>query len=250
MVSGKYSALAGAISREQSIANISNNLANINTSGYKKSKVSFESILRGEQQSNEAKGINYNRVRQNFTDFSPGAMRQTEDPFDVAIHGEGFFKLQGDNGTLYTKRGDFALDGEGLLTTSNGLPVLDEGNNQIIIPDTDISRVAVSDEGTIYLLNREDGTRTEVATLAIVEFEDRLQLKREADTTYSLEDPDGEIASEDSRVLQGHLELSNVNMSSEMAKMIDSNRIFEVYHKVIKSYSTITEQQQELGTLE
>lgn len=250
MVSGKYSALAGAISREQSIANISNNLANVSTNGYKKSKVSFESILRGEQQSNEAKGINYNRVRQNFTDFSPGAMRPTADPLDLAIHGEGFFKIQGDNGILYTKRGDFAIDGEGLLTTSNGLPVLDEGNIPINIPDTDISRIAVSDEGTIYLLNREDGTRTEVATLAVVDIADKLQLKRENDTTYSLADPDGEIGSETSRILQGNLELSNVNMALEIAKMIDSNRIFETYHKVIKSYSTLSEQQQELGSLE
>jgi len=124
MVSGKYSALAGAISREQSIANISANLANINTSGYKKSMVSFESILRGEQQTNEGKGINYNRIRNNFTDFSPGAIRQTEDPLDLAIQGNGFFRVQGPGGVHYTRRGDFAINQDGLLTTSNDLPVL------------------------------------------------------------------------------------------------------------------------------
>lgn len=152
MVSGKYSALSGAIAREQAMANVSNNLANISSTGYKKSQVSFESLLRGEQQAKQAKGINYTRIRENFTDFSPGAIRQTENPLDLAIHGDGFFKVQGQNGALYTRRGDFTLNAEGVLTTGNGLPVLDEGNGQIIIPDTDTSKVAIGDNGTIFLL--------------------------------------------------------------------------------------------------
>lgn len=248
MVSGKYSALAGAISREQTIANIGSNLANVNTTGYKKSMVSFESILRGEQQTNEAKGINYNRIRQNFTDFSPGAMKSTIDPLDMAINGSGFFKIQGANGTLYTRRGDFAINAEGLLTTSNGLPVLDEAGSQINIPDTDTSRVAVGDDGTIYILGSED-SREEVAKLAVVDIEDKLKLKREPDTMFSLKNGGTEIDSLSYRVLQGNLEMSNVNMSSEMARMIDSHRTFETYHKVLKSYSSITEKQEELGTV-
>jgi len=249
MVSGKYSALAGAISREQNIANISNNLANISTSGYKKSQVSFESILRGEKQSTKANGINYNRIRHNFTDFSQGVIKQTEDPHNLAIKGTGFFKVQGPNGALYTKRGDFAINEEGLLITANGLPVLDEGNSPIIIPDTDTNKVAVNEEGIVFVIDLQGDSRSEVARLAIVDIADELQLKREQDTTYSLENAGLESPSANSRILQGSLELSNVNMSAEMAKMIYSNRIFETYHKVLKSYSTISEQQQELGTL-
>ncbi|MCK5517630.1 MAG: flagellar basal-body rod protein FlgF [Desulfobulbaceae bacterium] len=248
MVSGKYSALAGAISREQSIANISANLANINTNGYKRSSISFESILKGTQQSNEAKGINYNRIRNTFTDFSPGAMRQTEDPHDLAIQGDGFFKVRGPGGVHYTRRGDFAINQDGLLTTSNGLPVLDEAGSEITIPDTDTSKVAVGDDGTIYILGQE-ASREEVAKIAVVDIDDKLKLKRESDTTFSLENGGSEIESEHYRVIQGNLELSNVNMAAEMAKMIDSHRIFETYHKVLKSYSTINEQQQELGTV-
>lgn len=248
MVSGKYSALAGAISREQAIANISANLANINTTGYKKSMVNFESILRGEQQIKDAKGINYNRIKGNFTDFTTGAMRPTENPLDMSIHGDAFFKVKGPNGTLYTKRGDFAIDGNGVLITSNGLPVLDDANSEINIPDTESSDIAVSDEGMIYILGPQ-GSREEVAQLAIVAIADKLKLKKEPDTTYSLSDPAAETEAENVRVLQGNLELSNVNMAEEMTKMINSNRTFEIYHKVIKSYSTISEQQSELGTL-
>ena len=248
MVSGKYSALAGAISREQAIANLSNNLANISTTGYKKSNVSFEAILKGATQTSSAKGINYDRIRKNFTDFSPGAIRTTENPLDLAIQGEGFFKVQGPNGILYTKRGDLAINAEGLLTTSNGLPVLDDGNSPITIPDTDTSKVAIGDGGTIYILGPR-GTRSEVSQLAIVNIEDKLKLKRESDTTFSLEKGGLETPSEDSRVIQGGLELSNVNMAEGMAKLIDNYRTFETYHKVLKSYQTISEQQEELGTL-
>lgn len=248
MVSGKYSALAGAISREQAIANLSNNLANVSTSGYKKSHISFESILKEQTQTGAAKGINFDRVGKNFTDFSPGPVRMTENPLDVTIEGEGFFQVQGPEGILYTRRGDMAINAEGQLTTTNGLPVLDLGNAPINIPDTDISKVAVGDDGTIYTLGPQ-GSRSEVGQLAVVDIPDKLQLKRESDTTFSLDEGAIAIPSENFRVIQGGLELSNVNMAEGMAEMINNYRTFETYHKVLKSYQTISEQQEELGTL-
>ncbi len=248
MVSGKYTALAGAISREQAIANLSNNLANVSTSGYKKSNISFESILKEQTQTRTAKGINFNRVGTNFTDFSPGPIRMTDNPLDVTIEGEGFFQVQGPAGILYTRRGDMAISAEGQLTTSNGLPVLDNGNAPITIPDTDISKVAVGDDGTIYTLGPQ-GARSEVAQLAVVDIADKLQLTRESDTTFSLATGALAIPSENFRVIQGGLELSNVNMAEGMAEMINNYRTFETYHKVLKSYQTISEQQEELGTL-
>jgi len=248
MVSGKYSALAGAISREQAIATLSNNLANISTSGYKKSEVSFESILKEASQTGSAKGINYDRIQKIFTDFSPGAVSTTENPLDLAIQGEGFFKVQGPDGTLYTRRGDLAINEQGTLTTSNGLPVLDEGNSPITIPDTDTSKVAFGDDGTIYILG-PNGSRSEVNRLAVVDIDDKQKLTRESDTTFSLENGGVEIPGENFRILQGSLELSNVNMAEGMAHLIDNYRNFEMYHKVLKSYQTIGEQQEELGTL-
>lgn len=140
------------------------------------------------------------------------------------------------------------MNGDGLLTTSNGLPVLDERGAQINIPDIDGGKIAIGDDGMIYILDREDN-RDEVAKLAIVDIIDKSQLRREKDTTFSLLNGSTEVNSEDYRVIQGNLELSNVNMSSEMTKLIDSHRTFETYHKVLKSYSTITEHQDELGTV-
>lgn len=248
MVSGKYSALAGAISREQAIANLSNNLANISTNGYKKSNVSFESVLSGATQTNSAKGINYDRIGKSYTDFSPGPIRPTDNPFDLAIQGEGFFKVQGPDGLLYTKRGDFAMNAQGQLTTSNGLLVLDDGNAPITIPDTDTQKVIVDDAGIMYTVDL-NGNQSEVAQLAIVDITDKLELTPESDTTFSLKISALEIPSESFRVVQGSLEVSNVNMTQGMTEMIDNYRTFEVYHKVLKSYQTISEQQEELGTL-
>ena len=248
MVSGKYSALAGAISREQAIANLSNNLANVNTTGFKKSNISFEAILSGATQDNAAKGINYDRIGKNYTDFSPGPLRSTENPLDLAIAGEGFFKVLGPDGILYTRRGDLAINEEGLLTTSNGLPVLADGNTPITVPDTDVSKIVVRDDGTIHTIGPR-GTQSEAGQLAVVDIPDKQKLTPASDTTFSLEVGALEFPSETFRVLQGKLEQSNVNMTEGMAQMIDHYRTYETYQKVLKSYSTIGEQQDELGTL-
>jgi len=248
MVSGKYSALAGAIAREQSIANISANLANVNTSGYRRTSVSFESLLRGEQQTQKAKGINYSRVKQNVTDFEQGAMRETANPFHVAIKGDGFFKIEGPNGPLYTRRGDFTVDQEGVLRTSSGLAVLDDANGQITVPDTDTSKLVIYEDGTVSTITPE-GDSTEAGRLAIVDVDNRSLLKREDNTGFSLEPGAAEVPIDTPEVAQGFLELSNVNMTTEMTRMIDSMRTFETYHKVLESYSTLGQQQDELGTI-
>ena len=248
MSSGKYAALAGAISREQAINNVANNLANVNTSGYKRSQVSFESVLSGEQQSQQAKNINYDRVATNYNDFSPGAIRETSDPLNLAIDGKGFFKVQGADKVLYTRSGNFAINSDGILTTVSGLPVLDTAGAQINVPETDIKNIHISNEGTLYVLG-EDNTNTTVATLAVAEVENTKELTHVSDTMFSLDDPNMEFPATDYRTIQGSLEMSNVNMTAEMTKMIDYNRTFETYHKVLRSYSTIAEKQEELGTV-
>jgi flagellar basal-body rod protein FlgF len=248
MVSGKYSALAGAISREQRLANISANLANINTVGYKKSRMSFEALLQGEQQTTAAKGINYSRVRENFTEFTEGPMKDTANPLDIAIHYDGFFKVQSMDGFQYTRRGDFHIDQDGTLLTGNDMPVLDAGNAPITIPETDTSKISVNSLGEISILSI-DGTRELVGEIAVYTMNDNRFLKRESDTLFSLKDGGQEILTEEPRLNIGSLEMSNVNMTEEMALMIDSMRTFESYQKVIKTYSKLGQKQDELGTI-
>lgn len=248
MVSGKYSALAGAISREQRIANISTNLANVNTIGYKKSRMSFESLLRGEKQVTQAKGINFSRVKENFTEFTEGSMRGTGNALDIAIYGDGFFKVQTPDGTQFTRRGDFHTDQEGILLTGNDMPVLDENNIPIVIPNANSARISVNSLGDISTITM-DGERAVVGTIAVYTFNDNNLLKRESDTLFSIKQGAQEILTEEPNLAVGSLEGSNVNMTEEMALMIESTRTFESYHKLIQSYSKLGEKQNELGTI-
>lgn len=248
MVSGKYSALAGAISREQRMANISANLANINTIGYKKSRMSFESLLRGEKQTTTGKGINYSRVRENFTEFTEGPIKGTNNPLDIAIHGNGFFKVQTTGGVQYTRRGDFHVDQDGTLLTGNDMAVLDEANAPITIPNTDSAKISVNSLGEISILSI-DGTRDVVGKLGIYEITDTKSLKRESDTLFSLKEGGQEQLIEEPQLAVSSLEVSNVNMTEEMALMIESNRTFESYQRVLKAYSKLGEKQDELGTI-
>lgn len=248
MVSGKYSALSGAVAREQNLDNISANLANVSTTGYKKSSVSFQSILRGAQQIKQANGINYSRIRENFTDFAAGPIKETGSPLDLAIHGDGFFKVQGTNGTLYTRKGDFTLDASGRLLTSDGKQVLDDANSPITIPNTNTNRISISSLGVVSVLDSM-GAQSDVGRIGIVNVDDPLKLKKEQDTTFSLKDGAQEIPIGQPEVIQGSLEVSNVNMAAEMADMIKNQRTFETYNKLLKSYAAIAERQDDLGTL-
>ena len=248
MVSGKYSALAGAISREQRMANISSNLANINTIGYKKNSMVFESLLTGEKQRTQSTGINYSRIRDNFTDFSEGPVRETSNPLDVAIHGDGFFKVQAPDGIRYTRRGDFHVDSDGTLLTGNNMPVLDGANSPINIRETEISKISVNTLGEISTLTF-DGGRTVVGEIGVVTIDDTSKLKRESDTLFSLEEGARETVIEEPRLAIGNLELANINMTEEMALMIESMRTFESYQKVMKAYSQLGQKQDELGSL-
>lgn len=248
MVSGKYSALSGAIAREQNLDNISANLANVSTTGYKKSRVSFQSILRGVQQINQANGINYSRIRENYTDFSTGPIKETDSPLDLAINGDGFFKVQGPNGTLYTRKGDFTLDAAGRLLTSDGKQVLDDANTPITIPNTNTNRISISSMGVVSVLDNL-GAQSEVGRIGIINVDDPLKLKKEQDTTFSLKDGAQEVPIARPEVIQGSLEVSNVNMTAEMADMMNNQRTFETYNKLLKSYAAIADRQDDLGTL-
>jgi len=230
------------------MANIAANLANVNTAGYKKTNATFESLLRGAKQTQEAKGINYSRIKGNFTDFTPGPTTETGNPLDVAIHGDGFFKVQGQSGTLYTRRGDFMVDQNGRLQTTNGMPVLDQSNSPITISDASTSQISVSSIGEISIMGR-DGTRSVVGSIGVVTIDDTKKLKRESDTTFSLQ-PDGqETTMPEPALVAGNLETSNVNMTEQMTLMINGLRTFETYHKVLKTYSDLSQKQDELGSL-
>ncbi len=244
MVSGKYSALSGAVAREQAMANIANNLANVSTTGFKRDRISFESMLRGSRQTRQTRGINYSRIRRIETDFSQGPLRQTGRSLDVAIEGKGFFKIRSRGTTSYTRVGSFALDQNGTLKTTDGFAVLGDSGQEIQLPDAVGKPISIDEQGNISVNGTPAGARLQVFTVS-----DTSRLKKIGNSLYTLQSgATGQVA-ESARVIQGSLETSNVNMMEEMVRMIDTQRKFEALHKVLKSYSTLGQRQSELGTV-
>ncbi len=243
MVSGKFSALAGAVAREQAMANIANNLANVNTSGFKKDTVSFEAMLRGERQTSTTKGINYNRVRTIATDFSQGPIKTTDNPLDLAIDGEGFFKIGDSSGTYYTRQGSFRIDGNGLLKTASGHSLLDAGGQPLQVNNPNSQNITIDEAGNVAIDGGIEGK------ISIYQVDDTANLEKIGHSLFRLGDAGAEIPLEEYRIVQGGLETSNVNMMEEMVRMIDTNRKHAAYHKVMKSYSTMSEKLDELGSV-
>ncbi len=226
------------------MANIANNLANVSTTGFKRDRISFESMLRGSRQTRQTRGINYSRIRRIETDFSQGPLRQTGRPLDVAIEGKGFFKIRSRGTTAYTRVGSFALDQNGTLKTTDGFPVLGDSGQEIQIPDALGKAISIDEQGNISVNGTPAGARLQVFTVS-----DTSRLKKIGNSLYTLQSgATGQVA-ESARIIQGSLETSNVNMMEEMVRMIDTQRKFEALHKVMKSYSTLGERQSELGTV-
>lgn len=244
MVSGKYSALSGAVAREQAMSNIAANLANVNATGFKKDRVSFSSILRGVKQQEDARGINYTRIRKIGTDFSQGGMIPTGRPMDVAIDGEGFFKIRKNNEIYYTRAGHFMVDENGMVKTEDGYNVLSGGNEPLQLDTNGMQDILIDDTGNISINGVLSGARLQ--TFAVNETD---KLIKAGGTFYKLDEGASDQPMETFRVVQGSLESSNVNMMEEMTAMITTQRSFEAHHKVLESYSKLGEKLDELGTV-
>lgn len=202
---------------------VSSNLANASTSGYKAEHLyaSGQEALTPQQKQEGALPPIMSSI-----DFSKGMVQQTGNVLDLLIEGDGFFAIQGKEGTVYTKKGDFTINRDGLLVTQTGENVLNDTGMPITVKGKNIS---IGRDGTVKV---DDG---EVGKLKIVSFADPSVLKR-GENGYFTAAIEPKKA-DNPEVVQGSLELSNVNVIREMIDMIDINRSFEVYQKVIQSMS-------------
>lgn len=233
MNSGMYSALSGNIAAMKRMDIISNNLANVNTPGFKKDKMSFESLLAG--------NVNPPAVPQATTadpllqkenvyiDYAQGPVSQTGNTFDLAVDGDGFFVVNTPDGPAYTRQGNFRLTADGTLVTVDGFPVMGQGG-QIKIQG---SQVEIDHKGAVVV----DGTP--VGTINVVDFPKPYNMTRAAGALFTAADPQVTPQPAKSEIRQGHLEGSNVETISEMVQMIETSRYFEACSKVIKGYDDI-----------
>jgi flagellar basal-body rod protein FlgF len=217
-----------ALHRELDV--VANNVANLNTTGYKADATIFEECLmpvaeaRGFQGSDRR--LSYVQDRATWHNFSQGPMRQTGNPLDVAIDGDAFFVVQTARGERYTRNGAFQINAQGELVTNAGDRVVGEGG-PIQFQSTD-SDVSINPDGTITV--REGGNSTTDSArgkLRLARFESAQQLQKDGSSVFAA--PAGVVpqnASPTTRIMQGTLEQSNVHSVVEMARLVEVTRTY------------------------
>lgn len=199
---------------------LANNLANMNTAGYKSGTLLFEKHLMPVAQMNDLDGQdrNVSFVLDNsiYRSFAEGSFEQTGNELDVALSGDGWMVVQTPDGERYTRNGQLKLDAEGQLVTPSGHPVLGDGGPIVFGPQD--SGVEIAHDGTI---STSQGIKDR---LRVVRFESNAALRKEGDTLFSSEQPPE--PAEDVRVIQGVVEKSNVQPIAELSRMIETVRAY------------------------
>ena len=236
-----YLAASAALAYEKRLEVVADNLANLNTAGFKRDNVSFQAYMLNHAGSPAAVNPPYPQAARpesfwveykSRTDFSPGFLRQTGNPFDLALNGKGFFSVQSPDGELYTRRGNFSLSPEGMLVTEEGWPVMGDGGE---------IRVAGGTPPQDTRCRRRRGWRRAG---------ERQQGRAAAGFGFPAPDSltkvngcyfkpgagqGGPEPMKDFRVAQGFLEMANVEAVQLMTEMIEVHRGYESYQRVIRS---------------
>lgn len=206
---------------------VSNNIANMNTPGYRAQNMVFTEYL--------AKPDGYRKVQEplsmvldygHYQNTEPGPMRQTGNPLDVAVQGPGWLGVQTQGGVMYTRAGNFQVNLNGELVTGRGDLVAGEGGGTITIP-ADARDLKVASDGTI---STDQGT---LGKLMVVEFENEQGLQAMGNGLYKT-DAAGQPAA-NSTVLQGMIEGANVQPVLEMTRMIDVLRSYQNTQRMLQS---------------
>jgi flagellar basal-body rod protein FlgF len=227
MIKGLYTSKAGMLSRQRQLEINANNLANINTNGYKKNQVFFRHLIDFMQGAKDGNADLKIAQGDEVLDFSNGPLRQTDNPLDLAVVGDGFFVVQTPQGEVYTRNGNFTLDTQGKLVTQDGYSVMG-ASGEVQISGSD---VRISEDGTITV----DGT--EADKIRLVKFDDPTGLLKIGGTYFSDEDDamPMDVAPESVELRQGYLEGSNVSGIQEVVEMIEMYRQFEMAQKAVST---------------
>ncbi len=208
-----YIALSGQLGVMRKMDATANNLANVDTVGYHAEKMMFTDYLVDDGNRHKmafSQDISSYRVEQN------GAIKVTGGKFDVAIDGPGFFSIETPAGVRYTRAGNFKLNNDGILVTTDNYPVLDDGGAEIAIPP-EVREVTVGENGAI----RSDAG-AELGQIGVAEFADPQELVRVSSQFYKTEQQP--LAAAESRVLHGALESSNVSPVQELVETTKLSR--------------------------
>ncbi|OHD28099.1 MAG: flagellar basal-body rod protein FlgF [Spirochaetes bacterium GWB1_66_5] len=270
MIRGLYTGASGMVVQMHHLDAVANNLANVDLSGYKRDtpvdKAFPEILLRRMNDDGVFKfplgsvdttpivgrlgtGVELNEV---YTVFEQGPLKQTENPFDLALEGAGFLSIATEAGERYTRNGSFHLNDEGWLVTKHGEPVLGENgplqlkkNNFVIDQDGVVwqnGALAGDPRELVSLEQNEWESMERVDRLRLVDFEHPRHLKKVGNSFWEATEESGPASipfQERPKVRQGFLEGANVNVVTEMVQMIEVNRSYEANQKVIQTHDAL-----------
>ena len=233
MVKGIYLAARGMQARMKNLEVVANNLANLNTTGFKE-EMPFSMIMN-----------QYGKVAlQQNTNFEQGNLMQTSNPLDMGISGNGYFVVQTENGTELTRNGNFKISNEGYLVDENGNKVM--GNNGAIYLDNlnpdQKKLLSVSNSGEVSL------GENVIDNLLIARMNDPQEAPRTTGVNFAADGVGYQVASQgDYTVKQGYLEESNVNPMKEMETMIQLNNEYDSAHKIINYLDKSLDEANQIG---
>lgn len=238
MLNGLYVATSGLVAQENRVNTITNNLANVNTTSYKKDQPVFTMYIPDDKRFPQdiIKDTIYNksinsvvRLDDIYTDFTIGTLKETNNTFDLALENENaFFVLDTPFGLRFTRDGNFTINNEGILVNQDGYPVMPTNytdNPAIRIPRD--AQVTFTENGEVLINNLPQNA------LYVVQFNNTHNLQKTGRNMYQAANILPEVA-QNPGVKQGFLETSNINMVTEMVKMIEALRSFETYQKSIQ----------------
>ena len=225
---------------ERQLDVVANNIANVNTTGYKNDSSLFEEFLTSGAHEDNFVGsdrrVSFVQDRGTFRDFSQGALEQTKNPLDLAIDGSAFLVVQTPAGERYTRDGGLQLNNQGQLVTVAGNPVLGAGGPIVFQPtDHDVN---VTADGTITVVEGSGRTDSIRGKLRLVNFSDAQKLLKEGLNLYTA----GEGAPQPdtkSQVRQGFIEKSNVNAVGEMSRMMEITRAYSQIATLLQQQSDL-----------
>lgn len=264
MVRALWTAASGMITQQMNVDNISNNIANINTMGYKKQQTEFKSLLyqtiQGKTTDNAGNpkpvsaqvgsGVKASAMT---TIFEQGALTGTQNTMDFAIEGDGFFMVQKQDGSVaYTRTGDFSIgvtEQGSAIIDSEGNYLLDSEKKPLIFDSSvNLSKIIVDDQGYIGAKSA-DGTMDSFGVkIGLAQFNNPAGLKKTSNSLYVQTEAsgnaiiEGENGAQTSKIKQGYLEGSNVQSVDEMVNLIVAQRAYEMNSKAITAADTMLQQ--------
>jgi flagellar basal-body rod protein FlgG len=255
MIRALWTAASGMQAQQLNIDVISNNLANVNTTGFKKSRADFQDVMyqsvkttgSPSTSSTQTAGI---EVGLGTTPaavtkvFTAGNITQSGNELDMAIEGDGFFQIQMPDGTTtYTRSGSFKRDGQGRVVTSDGYPLMPE----MVVPNN-TTKISIGNDGTVAVLQSGQSSATTIGTIQLATFQNPAGLSSMGRNLYQVTDASGDATTGTpgqngiGSISQGFLEMSNVNVMEEMVNMIVSQRAYEINSKAVQAADEMLQQ--------